>query len=299
MKPDLCFFNQKGVGLIESLISIGLMGLVFSITTVTIMQQKIIQQRVTVNQIVESEIALVRLNILGNNGLDKALTSSKKTPVLDCLKGSGSQCLALTGAQHPTQINNTTLNSFVHYPTLECSRGDEPGCLFQKRTTYSLSCEADHRCHQIEFLIELIPLSNAFGPLAPRSFSVPITDRFAQGRSQIDFSCAEQGLVSGSNYDLLRGECFSVASAQRFLSSETSAQAYSVPEDFEPATLQYEFEGNLRTVETTFCENQGNTCHTSNSFIEVSCSGGFEVAMIGGPKKNYIHSSSCFGQDEL
>ncbi len=271
--------NQKGFSLTELLLATGLLGVVVSLSGLAVVQQKILTQDLEIRSTIETEIALTRLTLMSENGVDMGLQSSHRQQVLACLSGFGEGCLGLSQSSFASPSSSAELQGFVAKPGFDCPTGSEAGCLFSKETQYRLDCDQDHRCFQLVFTVNLTPLGNHNRNLAPRSFSIPFTDRSVQARNQLDFSCAQEGgVVTGSNFNRLSGTCISFGRGQNTVHKwRVSGGSYPPPNNFRSYDLTYEYGGQTHSISTTFCPDGGTQCRMGRTFHEQRCEEGFET----------------------
>lgn len=281
------FRQQSGFSLVEIVIGLGLTGFVLGTASYTMLAQVRMQKLLEIKQSVDSEVGLARLALMSPQGLEQGLAAAHRDQVMDCLGGRGSDCQNLSGNEFSAPANNETLNGFISLMGgVACTDGSEGSCIYRKSTTYNLDCDSDHRCYKVEFLISLEPLNFSFGPLSPKSFNVTVTDRTALERMQLAFDCTGSSLLRGMDFDRLVGECGSLGVVDGRLSNEESSNIYNQPSDFTPATIEYEYEGETRSITTSFCPDGSTSCHLGRTIAEIECPNGIQAAAFSGLLKS-------------
>lgn len=201
--------NHKGFSLVQTLLGVAIgaitMSAIVAVTSKTVGEVK----DADLQALMDSEHAnsLHRVSSLQNVIEHFSLQDSGTSSALSlCLKGRGTNCTVHQAAPQTYIDSEGELNGLTG-PNGRCQQLSF-NCNIEKSAVYSWVCPTATECTKLKITVRTVfrgTSTNKF--LHPRVNDFELSTRALLSRGQIDFSCANSGLLIGVNYKSLRGIC--------------------------------------------------------------------------------------------
>jgi hypothetical protein len=201
--------NQKGISLVQFLVSLMVMGLI------VLAAGGIIQKLTRDNSEAQLQIDLDvqhahLLQALGNTSVIRRVFSLSETgtsALTLCLKGGGSGCSSQqTPFQDLKPVAFATSDPKVRQILGACLF-DSTSCPVEQTVMYRWSCPEPNWCSELQMQIRTKARLESSPLHKERVSELSVPGGALLSRSQISFACAQSSLVQGLNYRKLQADC--------------------------------------------------------------------------------------------